>query len=141
MQANSFENPRQVVVQKFSEAPLIQVGNNKLSGLATSQQGSQQFEVWTAQHAAKSATYFHRHESDEVLIFLKGKGLIRTREKEFPFEAPCSVILPAGTLHQVVNLSDEATEAFGIIAPGSRIFDEAGRPATWRESYLKQQDH
>jgi mannose-6-phosphate isomerase-like protein (cupin superfamily) len=140
MHSNSSKHPRQVVVQKFSEAPLIQVGNNKISGLATLQQGSQQFEVWTASHAANSATHFHRHESDEVLIFLKGKGLIHTKEGEFPFEAPCSVILPAETLHQVVNLSEEPTEAFGIIAPGSRIFDEEGRPSTWRESYLSQQD-
>lgn len=131
---------RSIVVTPFSEAPAIQIGNSSISGLATPMQGSRQFEVWTAHHAPSSCTHFHRHDSDEVLIFLKGRGTIRTQTEAYAFEAPCSVVIPEGTLHQVCNSTDEPTQAFGIIAAGSRIFDHKGEPSAWRETHLKEQD-
>lgn len=110
-----------------------------MQGLATAQQGTRQFEVWVAHHAPHACTIAHRHDSEEILIFFKGKGVIRTDSKEYPFEAPCTVILPPHTLHQVCNTTDEPTNAIGIIGVGSRIYSSEGAPLVWREEYLKDE--
>lgn len=109
---------------------------NRISALATRGVGSEQYEVWHASIAINSSTPPHHwHETDEVFIFLKGKGKAVVGDTETAFEAPCTVILPARVPHQIVNTGEEATDHFVIIGSGSKIFDKnnAEMQLPWRQ--------
>lgn len=98
---------------------------NKISALATKAKGSPQYEVWRASIASNSSTPPHHwHETDEVFIFLKGKGKAIVGGTETEFEAPCTVILPAKIPHQIVNTGSEPTDHFVVIGSDSKIFDK-----------------
>lgn len=98
---------------------------NKISALATKKKGSEQYEVWRASIATNSSTPPHHwHETEEVFIFLKGKGKALVGDTETAFEAPCTVILPARIPHQIVNTGEDATDHFVVIGSGSKIYDK-----------------
>lgn len=122
--AKQVEKPKAVVV-KHEGLQAFELRGNSITGIATKSQGAKQFEVWHASIAPKSSTPpHHRHETEEVFIFLKGEGKAIVDGVETTFKAPCTVILPAGVPHQVFNLGEEATDHFVVIGIGSKIFDQ-----------------
>jgi mannose-6-phosphate isomerase-like protein (cupin superfamily) len=99
---------------------------NSLVGVATKSQGAQSYEVWRTSVAVGSATPPHRHDSEEVFIFLRGKGKAVIGGKELEFEAPATVIAPANVMHQFFNTGDVATDAIVVIGVDSHIWNEQG---------------
>ena len=65
-----------------------------LTGLATPSLGAKQFEVWHSSLAPGGCTPIHTHETEEIFIYLSGKGKVVMGEEETYFEAPCTVICP-----------------------------------------------
>lgn len=116
-------------IKEFSHA------GNSIRGLATSLLGAQQFEVWRTSLAIGSATPKHSHETEEIFIFLKGRGKAIVGKEELIFESPCTLILPAGIEHQLFNLGDEPTDAIVILGIHSHIYDQAGHEMIlpWRQ--------
>jgi len=120
------ERPKAVVIPHAGIQSFEHRGN-KIQGLSTKSKGAKEFEVWHASIAANSSTPpNHSHETEEVFIFLKGKGKAIVGGVETLFEAPCTVILPARVAHQVINVGEEATDHFVIIGAGSKIFGQDG---------------
>jgi len=100
---------------------------NTLRGIATPALGATSYEVWRTSVAVGSATPLHRHESEEVFIFLQGKGKARIGDEEFSFEAPATVVAPANVPHQFFNVGDVPTDAIVVVGIGSKIWDPAGK--------------
>lgn len=100
---------------------------NTLRGIATPGLGAKNYEVWRTSVAVGSSTPLHRHESEEVFIFLQGKGKARIGDQEFTFEAPATVVAPANVPHQFFNVGDVPTDAIVVVGIGSKIWDAAGK--------------
>lgn len=100
---------------------------NTLRGIATPGLGATSYEVWRTSVAVGSATPLHRHESEEVFIFLQGKGKARIGDQEFTFEAPATVVAPANVPHQFFNIGDVPTDAIVVVGVGSKIWDATGK--------------
>ncbi len=94
---------------------------NKLSGIATSSLGADQIEVWKSTIAPGSCTPKHVHNSQEILVFLKGEGKVEIDGKPHFFKAPCTVLCPANIPHQIFNTGNEPTEQIAIMTLHSEI--------------------
>lgn len=57
--------------------------------------------MWRGRMDAQAATPPHRHDTEEVVLFLKGSGRATIGEREVAFQAGDTVMLPAGALHQL----------------------------------------
>lgn len=93
--------------------------------------GSKEFEVWRSSIGAFAKTPKHKHESEEVFVFYKGKGKALIGDQEVFFEAPCTLVLPANIEHQIINTEDIPTDHIAIIKVQSKIYD-----ATNKEMHL-----
>lgn len=74
---------------------------NHIAGVATPASGAQQVEMWRGRMDAQSASPPHRHDTEEVVLFLKGSGRATIADREVTFRAGDTVMLPAGVLHQL----------------------------------------
>jgi mannose-6-phosphate isomerase-like protein (cupin superfamily) len=99
---------------------------NSLVGVATKSQGAANYEVWRTSVAVGSATPPHRHDTEEVFIFLRGRGKAVIGDQEFEFEAPATVIAPPDVRHQFFNTGDVPTDAIVVIGIDSRIYSDQG---------------
>lgn len=100
---------------------------NSLQGIATGAMGSKEFEIWRSSWEVGGATPKHTHETEEIFIFLKGKGRAIIGDEEFYFEAPCTIICPAHVPHQLFNAGDEPTDSILVLGVGSKIVDANGK--------------
>ena len=122
-------------VIQHDEVQSFEMNGNQLRGIATLGTGAKQFEVWRSNVAVGSATPRHRHESEEVFIFLRGKGRAVIGDEEIEFEAPCTLVAPANVPHQYWNTGDVETDAIVIIGIGSKIWNQDGElmDLPWRK--------
>ncbi len=100
---------------------------NVLQGVATGAMGCEEFEVWRTSWEVGGATPMHVHATEEIFIFLKGKGRAIIGGEEFEFEAPCTIICPANVPHQLFNAGDEPTDSILVMGVGSKIRDMNGK--------------
>jgi len=107
----------------------------KLTGIATRKLGATQVEVWRSSIAAGARTPVHTHASEEVFIVLSGRGVVHVGDSALPFEAPTTVIAPAGVAHWVENTGDVPTDQIVVVGAGSEITDADGRVMAlpWRQ--------
>lgn len=114
----------EAVVIPQAEVQEFKMLGNSIRGLATKSKGSGQFEVWRSSLPPGSSTPpNHVHDTDEVFVFLRGKGKAVVNGKETEFSAPCTVVLPANIPHYYVNTGDEPTDAIVVIGADSKIYD------------------
>lgn len=131
--AISAETAKPVVVA-HQELTSYENRGNELVGIATPSLGAREHEVWRSRVAVGSSTPLHVHGSEEIFVFLRGRGRARIGDETVEFEAPATVIAPAGLPHQFFNTGDEPTEAIVIVRVGSQITDAEGAPLElpWR---------
>jgi quercetin dioxygenase-like cupin family protein len=78
--------------------------------------GVRQLSVWRQSLAAGAATPPHRHDCDEVVLCLQGRGELHADGAVRRFDAPCTVVLPAGGEHQIVNTGGQPMELIAVFA-------------------------
>jgi len=74
---------------------------NHVAGVATPTSGAQQVEMWRGRMEANSATPPHSHDTEEVVLFLKGTGRATVADRELRYQAGDTLVLPAAQLHQI----------------------------------------
>lgn len=74
---------------------------NHVAGVATPTSGAQQVEMWRGRMDANSATPPHRHDTEEVVLFLKGSGRATVAGREVSYQAGDTLVLPANQVHQI----------------------------------------
>jgi len=74
---------------------------NHIAGVATPTSGAQQIEMWRGRMDANSATPPHSHDTEEVVLFLKGSGRATVADRELRYQAGDTLVLPPGQVHQI----------------------------------------
>lgn len=74
---------------------------NHIAGVATPTSGARQVEMWHGRMDADSATPPHRHDTEEVVLFLRGSGRATVGDGEVRYQAGDTLILPRGQVHQI----------------------------------------
>ena len=125
----------QAAVIEHDEVKVFENNGNLLRGIATLGTGAREFEVWRSNVAVGSSTPKHVHDSEEVFVFLRGKGRAVIGDEEIEFEAPCTLVAPPNVPHQYWNTGDVETDAIVIIGIGSKIWNEEGKllELPWRQ--------
>lgn len=105
---------------------------NHIAGLATPASGARQVEMWRGRMEAQSASPPHRHDTEEVVLFLKGSGRATISDREVRFQAGDTVMLPAGELHQL--FADTECEFVAAMPIGGtvRLPDDVVMDLPWR---------
>jgi quercetin dioxygenase-like cupin family protein len=67
---------------------------NHIAGVATPTSGAQQVEMWYGRMDANSATPPHSHDTEEVVLFLKGNGRATVADREVHYQSGDTLILP-----------------------------------------------
>jgi len=132
---SSPDGQRHGVVVEHAGLPSFENHGNRLVGIATRHMGAQSFEVWRTSVAPGSATPPHRHESEEIFVFLSGSGRAQIGTQTLNFTAPATVIAPAGVTHQFFNTGSTPTDALVVVGVGSSIYDKDGHEMDlpWRK--------
>lgn len=79
---------------------------NHIAGVATPSSGAQQVEMWRGRMDANSATPPHFHNTEEVVLFLKGSGRAIVGGTEVTYQAGDTLILPPDQVHQIFAESE-----------------------------------
>lgn len=105
---------------------------NHIAGVATPSSGARQVELWHGRMDAMAATPPHRHDTEEVVLFLKGSGHATVGDREVHYQAGDTLILPAGETHQL--FADTACEFVAAMPIGGtvRLPDNAVMDLPWR---------
>lgn len=78
-------------------------------------QGLSQLSLWRQTLAPGAATPPHRHDCDEVVLCLAGRGALQLADGAVQtFGADTSVVLPRGVVHQLFNTGDVPLELLGV---------------------------
>ena len=118
--------PGQPHVISHSALKTYENNGNSLIGVATGTLGAQDFEVWRTSVAVGSSTPAHTHTSEEVFVVLQGRGRAHVGDDVLDFEAPATVIAPAGVPHFIENTGTVPTDSIVIVGPGSTITNAKG---------------
>ena len=97
----TFDAPRSHTDVQSFEIPESQ--HRTLAGPA---QGLRSLEVWDQVVAPGGATPTHRHDCEEVIVVLQGKGRCEFEGSGCDFQAPATLIIPAGVVHQITNTGE-----------------------------------
>ena len=118
--------------QRPAATPLPGVAHATWAGQAD---GLRQLSVWRQSMAPGGATPPHVHDCDEVVLCLAGQGELHTEGRVERFGADCTLVLPAGQVHQFFNTGTVPLETIGILGATPPVTrDPAGTPLDlpWR---------
>ena len=97
--------------------------------------GLQQLSVWRQSVAANAATPPHRHDIDEVVLCLSGRGELHIDGQVHTFRGGETLVLPRESMHQIFNVGDQPLEIVGVFG-GSPVQtylpDGSALPLPWR---------
>lgn len=83
---------------------------------ASAAEGLRQLSVWRQSMAPGAGTPPHRHDCDEVVLCVGGRGEALIDGVAHPFGTGSTLVLPRGLDHQLVNTGNEPLETIGILA-------------------------
>lgn len=105
---------------------------NHIAGVATPASGAAQVEVWCGRMDAGAATPPHRHDTEEVVVFLAGSGRATVGGREVRYAPGDTLILPANEVHQI--FAETESEFVGAMPIGGTVTLPDGTPLDlpWR---------
>ncbi len=93
-------------VVRREENEIHSMQGNHIAGVATPGSGARQVEMWRGRMDAGAATPPHRHDTEEVVLFLSGSGRATIGPRELRYQAGDTLILPAAEVHQLFAETD-----------------------------------
>jgi len=103
--------------------------------LASHADGLRSLSVWLQTIEPGAATPPHRHDCDEVVVILAGRGELHVDGRVQGFGPEQTIVLPAGVDHQIVNSGDEPLStlaAFAATPVGVVLPDGTPFPLPWK---------
>ncbi|WP_119154797.1 cupin domain-containing protein [Caldimonas tepidiphila] len=76
--------------------------------------GLQDLSVWRQSLAPGAATPPHRHDCDEVVLCLSGRGEVHIEGEAYRFGADTTVVLPKARVHQIFNVGAQPLEILAV---------------------------
>ena len=128
---NNSELPRAVFRKEQNQVHSMQ--GNHIAGLATPTRGAQQVEMWFGRMDANSATPPHSHDTEEVVLFLKGSGRASVADREVRYQSGDTLILPPGQVHQIFAETESEFVASMLIGGTVKLPDGAVIDLPWRK--------
>ena len=92
---------------------------NHIAGVATPTSGAQQVEMWQGRMDAHAATPPHCHDTEEVVLFLKGSGRAMVGDHEVRYQSGDTLILPPAQVHQI--FAETESEFVSAMPIGSTV--------------------
>lgn len=105
---------------------------NHIAGVATPTSGAQQVEMWRGRMDANSATPPHCHDTEEVVLFLAGRGRATVGGSEVRYQPGDTLILPPGQVHQIFAETDSEFVAAMPIGGTVQLPDGVVMDLPWR---------
>ena len=97
--------------------------------------GANNISMWRQTVLAGAATPPHRHDCEEVVLVEAGRGQLLVDDAVVEFGPDCTLVLPAGRDHQIVNNGKEPLRLLAVF-PGTPVATKRpdGRPIDlpWR---------
>ncbi len=112
--------------------PLPGVAHATWAGQA---EGLQQLSMWRQTMQPGAATPPHRHDCDEVVLCLGGRGEVVIEGRVHPFAEHQTIVLPKGREHQIFNTGTKPLETLGVFGAtpvGTFLPDGSAAPLPWR---------
>lgn len=106
---------------------------NRIAGVATPVSGARQVEVWYGHMDADAATPPHSHDTEEVVIFLKGHGRATVGGREVRYRPGDTLIMPPAEVHQIVAETESEFVAAMPIGGAVRLPDGTLMDLPWRK--------
>jgi uncharacterized cupin superfamily protein len=78
--------------------------------------GLTQFEAWIHELDAGAASVPCTHAAEQALLVLAGGGKLMLAGAPHRFNAPCTLIVPAGVEHQIVNHGAQTLQYVAVLA-------------------------
>lgn len=103
--------------------------------VAGSTEGLSRLSVWRQTMAPGCATPPHRHDCEEVVLVVAGRGELHVGELKIPFGPDATLVLPPGLSHQIVNTGAvplETVAAFSATPVGTFLPDGAPLELPWK---------
>jgi len=98
-----------------------EVDEHRLPGLshrtvAGPLQGFKQMEVWVQTVEPGAATPVHRHDCEEAIVILEGRGVLVMEGREQTFGAGSTLVIPRNAVHQVKNTGADSIRLVAALA-------------------------
>jgi quercetin dioxygenase-like cupin family protein len=122
--------PRYVFRKEENHVHSLQ--GNHIAGVATSATGAQQVEMWVGRMDANSATPPHRHDTEEVVLFLKGSGRATVAGQEIRYQSGDTLILPRDQIHQIFSETESEFVSAMPVTSTVRLADDVVIDLPWR---------
>jgi quercetin dioxygenase-like cupin family protein len=106
---------------------------NHIAGVATPTSGAQQVEMWYGRMDANSATPPHSHDTEEVVLFLKGNGRATVDDREVRYQSGDTLILPPAQVHQIFAETESEFVSAMLIGSTVKLPDGAVIDLPWRK--------
>jgi len=107
-----------IQVLKVEDGVPFPMGNAVSKKIVYPEMGARQLTLNHAIHQPGMEFKQHVHpESEDVIVCLKGSGVIRSGDTRIPFGAGDVIHVPAGVVHGTINTGDEPLVMFSCQAP------------------------
>ena len=93
--------------------------------LASTKLGNEEFEVWMQTITGESATPAHKHNCEEVIVILKGKGECLCEGRSFEFETNETLLIPPNAVHQIINTGKEDLNILATLSMSPVVVETA----------------
>jgi mannose-6-phosphate isomerase-like protein (cupin superfamily) len=101
-------------VQRNAGLPSATLPGIQHTTLASRDLGARHISMWRQTLAPGAATPPHRHDCEEVVLVEAGRGQLLIDGGIVEFGPDCTVTLPAGHDHQIVNSGDEPLRLLAV---------------------------
>lgn len=105
---------------------------NHIAGVATPTSGARQVEMWRGRMDANSATPPHSHDTEEVVLFLKGSGRAMVSDREVRYRSGDTLVLPPAQVHQIFAETESEFVSAMPIGGTVKLPDGAVIDLPWR---------
>lgn len=122
-------------IVKHAEQQLASMPGLEHMTLAGADEGLRALSVWRQSIAGGAATPPHRHDCEEVVVVVAGRGEIHCEREVWTFEAPATLSIPRNVPHQILNTGDAPLEliaAFSATPVEVYFPDGEPLPLPWR---------
>ena len=93
-------------------------------------------EVWLQRLAPGAETPWHRHECEEAVVVLAGRGTCEARDERATFGPDSTLIVPPGAAHRIVNTGDVEMVLLASLSVSPVVVESPERdpiPLPWSE--------
>ena len=105
---------------------------NHIAGVATPSTGARQVEMWLGRMDAGSATPPHRHDTEEIVHFIRGSGWACVDGREVPYGSGDTLMLPAGQVHQLFCETESEFVSAMLMGATVSLPDGVAMDLPWR---------